>query len=108
MATNEQVAEARERVERLNAEIATERARASSAATDNVNDLRVAQLNAEAIRLEQELARLKAANSTQDTVVETVTQQAVTGTVFGGPTTAGDTTGERTSTVADADYDDNE
>ena len=105
MATTEQVREAREKVDRLNAEIAEEQARASSLATEIVNDLRVAQLNAEAVRLEQELSRLKDANAAAPEAAEQVVAQAVTGTVFGGPTTAGDTTGEYTSTVADADTD---
>jgi ribosomal protein L29 len=101
MATTEQVAEARERVDALNREIAEERAKSSTQATENVNDLRVAQLNAEAVRLTQELARLKQANEGTEQAVEQMVEQTVTGTVFGGPTTAGDTTGDYTSTVAD-------
>lgn len=103
MATNEEVAAARQKVDALNKEIAEQRASVSAAATDNINDLRVAQLNAEAVRLQQELDALKRANAATDATVEQVTQQAVTGTVFGGPTTAGDTSGDRTSTVANDD-----
>lgn len=93
--TEDQVGRARERVNRLNKEIAEEKAKAAAQAVENVNDLRVAQLNAEGDRLQAELDALRKANSVevQQAAVTTATTQAASGITASGATTAGDADG---------------
>lgn len=93
--TQDQVERARERVDRLNEEIAREKAKAAALATSNVTDLRVAQLNAEGDRLQQELDALRTANdvSVQNDVVQRTVDQSTSGITASGATTGGDATG---------------
>jgi len=60
--TNEEVDQARARVDRLRDAIAAEKSRASAQATSNANVVRKATLDAEGDSLERELAALQEAN----------------------------------------------
>lgn len=60
--TDEDVLASRQRVDSLREDIAEEKARSSAIASSNENVIRKSALDAEAERLEAELAALKAAN----------------------------------------------
>lgn len=75
--TNEEVQTARERVDNLRSAIEAEKSRASAQATSNSNIVRKASLDAEAERLERELAALRVANDPANVAaqVEALTDQ---------------------------------
>lgn len=96
--TDKQVEQARDRVDKLNEQVAAQKAALATNATNGVNDLRIAQLGAEEDRLKAELEALKEANKPKvhrDAVSE-ITEQVTTGITEGGPTTAGGTTADET------------
>lgn len=61
--STKEVEAARKRVDKLNEQIAAEKAKASQAVAENEDAVRAAALNAEADRLEAELAAIKASSS---------------------------------------------
>lgn len=78
--TDQDVKQARKRVDKLHEAIAEERAKLAASAVNNENAVRVAALMTEEQRLEAELNALRQANATQGEAVAA----AVTSTVAGG------------------------
>lgn len=76
-ATEKDVQQARKRVDKLNEQLAAERAKGAARIADADNAIRLARLEAEEARLEEELAAAKEVNSAaavKESVAQTVEQ----------------------------------